>query len=46
VKQKLKVEFYIPLAGCRVLSSSAGKETLNEKMHNLNCVKLAAYSRI
>ena len=26
VKQKLVVELYIPLAGCRILSSSVGKE--------------------
>ena len=26
VKQKLMVELYIPLAGCRILSSSVGKE--------------------
>ena len=26
VEKKLKVEFYIPLVGCRMLSSSAGKD--------------------
>ena len=26
VEQKLMVEFYIPLVGCRMLSSSVGKE--------------------